>query len=344
MKKVFTWVLLCGMWGALWAYEPEDSIVQKKIVAMHAVAELWETSGLDDTMMCSYYCRNFNRRPVCMHLGMMPPGSEFDFVAAEEGDILGPYVFGNSISLYKFVDRVNKPDSVRFSQILVTYKGAREAEPYVTRSKEQAKKRADSLCYELRVGKIFMDEIMVAESDDVSGLIRNYGNYGWITRASEHPQNVLDAAFDTPPGSFTIAESDRGYHVIKIEEFTAMWDCFRAWEIRWTIDSCYDVQGKTAIKSAVYPGGISAFTDWLQFAKFQYDSLDVGGRFDYPVLVVFDVMPDGTVDNVGVFRQNWVTPGVVYDITRLFRSCPKWVPAQSCNGPVREEQSVIVYL
>ena len=343
MKTIFT-VVLCACMLHAHAFQPEDSLVKKKVDKMNGVAELWKTSGLDDTMMCSFYNKNFNRRPVCLHAGTMPPGSEFDFVAAEEGQILGPYVHGNCISLYKFVDRADRPDSVLFSQILVTYKGAKQAEPYVTRSKEQAKQRADSLCYELRVGKIFMDEIMVMESDDVSGLLHNYGEYGWMTRESVYPQTVIDAAFETPPGGFVIAESERGYHVIAVDSASVMWDCFRAWEIKWCIDSCYDFKGQPMVTRAVFPGGDEAITDFLQSNKGAYDSLDVAGQFDYPVLVVFDVLPDGSTGNVGVFRQNWVTPGIVMDIARLIKSMPKWKPAQSCNGPVREEQSVVIYL
>lgn len=343
MKYVYATVFIF-LSAQLYAFQPNDSLINVRKAQMNVVAEMWKTSGFDDTMMCSFYCKNFNRRPAYIHNGLFPVGSMFDFKNAQPGQLLGPYVDGNCISLYKFIDRVNKPDSARFSQILVAYKGAKEAGPEVTRSKENARKRADSLCFELRMGKIFMDEIMVMETDDVEGIMRNRGNYGWLTRSSKYPQCVIDAVFETPPGSFVITESERGYHVIGVEAYSEILDCYRAWEIKWCIDSCYDFHGNQVASNAVYPGGKEALDQFLQTGKQKYDSLEVEGEFDVPVMVFFDVLPDGSVGRVGVLRQSWITPAMVLQITHLLRSMPKWQPAETCAGSVVEEQVIVLYL
>jgi hypothetical protein len=342
MKKIIT-VGLIGVVFQLGAHQPDDSLVRVRINQMKVVAEVW-SQEFNDTFMCRRYCPTFDGRPAYLHDGTFPSGSEFDFMEADEREVLGPYITGNCIALYKYIGRRSMPDSVRFSQILVAYHGAKGAEPYVVRSREQARARADSLCFELRTQKIFMDEIMVMESDDVSGLIYNHGDYGWMTRKSKYPNSVKDVVFSQKAGSFVIAESERGFHVISIDEISHVWDCYAAWEIAWCIDSCYDLRGEPVTTAAEFPGGTYAMEEYFNSEKTKYDSLDLGGQFDFPVLVFFDVMPDGSATNVAVLQQYWVTPQVVRDITQLIKTMPKWKPAQACSGAVKEGQVVVIYL
>lgn len=343
MKPVLiVWlVCVCNFAGA---FHPDDSLLRERVLRMQTVAEAWKTTEFNDTIFCTQHCPGFNQRPVYLHYGTFPPGSEFDFVKAKKNDILGPYVNANSVSLYKYIGREPMPDSVRFSQILVAWYGAAGAQPYIRRSKAQAQKRADSLCYELRTGRIYMDEIMIAETDDMMGLIFNRGNYGWMTRNSKYPQTVIDVAFTQQAGSFVIAESDRGYHVLAIEEVSYVWDTYAAWEITWNIDPCYDNDGNPIASEAIYPGGSDAIDHFFNSEKTKYDSLDVAGSFDYPVLVFFDVLEDGSTANVEILYQEWITPGIVRALTRLVRSMPKWKPATTCDGPVSEGQVVVIYL
>lgn len=343
MKPVLIVLLVCVS-NFAGAFHPNDSLLRERLLRMQTLAEVWQTTEFNDTVFCTQHCPDFNQRPVYLHHGNFPPGSEFDFVNAKKDDILGPYVQDNSVSLYKYIGRELMPDSVRFSQILVAWYGAEGAQPYVRRSKEQARKRADSLCYELRVGRIYMDEIMIAETDDVMGLIFNQGQYGWMTRDSKYPQTVIDAAFAQQAGSFVIAESKRGYHVLAIEEISYVWDTYAAWEISWSVDPCYDKHGNPMASEAIYPGGADAIDLYFNSEKTKYDSLDVAGPFDYPVLVFFDVMEDGTTANVEILYQEWITPGIARELTKLVRSMPTWTPARTCEGPVMEGQVVVIYL
>lgn len=342
MKTIFT-IGLLFLVQSVFAFHPDDSLVNLKLARMRVIAEMWKTQ-LNDTYMCQTYCPSFRGRPVYLHDGMFPSGSEFDFMEAKENDVLGPYIDGNCIALYKYIGRNPMPDSVKFSQILVAWKGAPGAEPYVLRTKDEARRRADSLCYELRTGRIFMDEMMLSESDDVHGLILNRGDYGWMTRESDYPPTVIDAVFNQKAGAFVVAESDKGYHVISIDDESHVWDCYAAWEIVWCIDSCYSLHGEPVATNAVFPGGDYAMDDFFHSEKTKYDSLDVAGEFDYPVLVFFDVTEDGTATHVEVLYQEWITPGILIDITKLVKSMPKWTPAQTCSGPVKERQAVVIYL
>jgi hypothetical protein len=342
MKTNFTVGLLFVI-QSVFAFYPNDSLVNLKLARMRVVAEVWKTQ-FNDTFICKTYSPSFRGRPVYLHTGNFPAGAEFDFMNAKENEVLGPYVDGNCISLYKFIGRASVPDSVKFSQILVAWKGAPGAEPYVLRSKEEARRRADSLCYELRTGRIFMDEMMLSESDDVHGLILNRGEYGWMTRTSDYPQTVIDAAFSQQAGAFVVAESNLGYHVISVDEQSHVWNSYAAWEIQWCIDSCYSLHGDPVSTGAVFPGGDYAMEEFFNSEKTHYDSLDVAGAFDYPVLVFFDVLEDGSTAHVEVLYQEWITPGILIDITKLVKSMPKWTPAQTCSGAVKERQAVVIYL
>jgi peptidyl-prolyl cis-trans isomerase NIMA-interacting 1 len=108
------------------------------------------------------------------------------------------------------------PDMARASHILVAYQGASRANPQVTRSKEEARKRAEELAARARKGEDF-GKLAVENSDDPTAAMRS-GDLGRFTR-ERMVKPFSDATFGMKPGDISgIVETPFGFHVIKRTE------------------------------------------------------------------------------------------------------------------------------
>jgi|SoiMethySBSTD1v2_1073268.scaffolds.fasta_scaffold07905_4 parvulin-like peptidyl-prolyl isomerase len=108
------------------------------------------------------------------------------------------------------------PDSERISasHILVAYQGATRAAPTVTRSKAEAKQRAEKLLARARKGDDFAG-LARENSDDPTAKARG-GDLGSFSRTMM-VKPFADAAFGLKPGevSSVVVETQFGFHVIK---------------------------------------------------------------------------------------------------------------------------------
>jgi len=102
-------------------------------------------------------------------------------------------------------------ERIEASHLLVAYKGARRAQPTVTRTKEEAKKRAEEALAQAKKGVAF--EKLVAEySDEPNATVRG-GKLGSFTRRRMVKQ-FSDAAFALKPGDLSdVVETPLGFHV-----------------------------------------------------------------------------------------------------------------------------------
>ena len=109
-----------------------------------------------------------------------------------------------------------EPEPPRFvgaSQILIAYKGAELAPPTVTRTKEDARKRAEEALAKLTEGKSSLEELAKTWSDDVSKVAGGaMGNF----ERSAVPPALADAAFALQVGQTSgIIETARGFHILR---------------------------------------------------------------------------------------------------------------------------------
>jgi parvulin-like peptidyl-prolyl isomerase len=97
--------------------------------------------------------------------------------------------------------------------VLVAYKGAKGAPRTVTRSKADAKKRAEEVLARAKGGADFT--ALVAEYSDDPGSKERSGSVGKFTR-DKMVKPFSDAAFALAENEISgVVESDSGYHVIK---------------------------------------------------------------------------------------------------------------------------------
>ncbi|WP_010522073.1 peptidylprolyl isomerase [Aquimarina agarivorans] len=135
---------------------------------------------------------------------------------AELGKVYGPYKEGNFIKLSKLIATTKIPDSVKASHILIAYKGLQFAGPDVTRTKEEAKKLADSVLTVVTKKNDKFADLAGELSADRSNKDKG-GDLGYFTPGRMVPA-FNDYVFENKTGDIGVVETQFGYHIIKIED------------------------------------------------------------------------------------------------------------------------------
>ncbi len=105
------------------------------------------------------------------------------------------------------------PDAIAAQHVLVAYKGAEKAPKGVTRSKAEAKARAEEVAAKAKSGSDF--SALVAEYSDDPAAKERQGSVGKFTR-DKMAKPFSDAAFALAVGESSGAvETPFGFHVIK---------------------------------------------------------------------------------------------------------------------------------
>ena len=133
-----------------------------------------------------------------------------------KGDVFGPYKDQGFFKISKITAVSKMPDSVRASHILIPFAGSQSAAPDVLRSKEDAKKLADSLYTVVnRRGSKFEDLAKDFSSDKGSGA--KGGDLDWFNYTRMTPA-FRDYAFENAKGAIGVVETPFGYHVIRVDD------------------------------------------------------------------------------------------------------------------------------
>lgn len=157
--------------------------------------------------------------------GSLSPQIDTTMFKSEPGTVYGPYFENGTYLVSKLIKTKTTADSAKVRHILISYQGS-GASQTVTRTKEQAKKLADSLMAQIKKGGKFAE--LVEKYSDDSGKNKpadkkegeDYtgkgGNYGWLNAKSGFVQPFKDAGLDNKKGDIVIAESNYGYHIIEV--------------------------------------------------------------------------------------------------------------------------------
>ncbi len=146
--------------------------------------------------------------------GQLP--AEIDSVMfVEKPGYVSDYWFkNNKYHVARLMAVAERPDSLRAAHILIAYKGAYRANPAIDRSKEEAKKLADSLMAVLKKNPKKLESLAQKYSDDPSART-NKGDLGWFKDGRMVP-SFNEAVVNTKVNGVTIAETPYGYHIIEV--------------------------------------------------------------------------------------------------------------------------------
>ena len=124
----------------------------------------------------------------------------------------GPYLDGEYFKISRMLDK-KIGGSVRASHILVAYKGSKNANPNVSRSKNEAKKEANNILRKIRKSPKSFTELAFEFSDGPSKS--RGGDLGFVQDGNMvKPFN--DFIFSKRIGSTGVVETDFGFHVVKV--------------------------------------------------------------------------------------------------------------------------------
>ena len=152
--------------------------------------------------------------PQYFPAAQLPLAVKDKVAAASVGTTFGPYKEQNFYVVTKLLDK--KPsDSTLSRHILVSYKG-NQAGANETRTKEQAKKLADSIGVILKANPAKFTEFLKYSSDP--GSAAQGGSVGWTTPATPFVPEYLKFLADNAKGATAVVETQFGYHIINIEE------------------------------------------------------------------------------------------------------------------------------
>lgn len=167
--------------------------------------------------------RNFDQNFVVQ--GMLAPVLDTTMFKAEVGTVVGPYEESGSLKVTKLLRAKMSADSAKVRHILVGYKDS-GANPAITRTKEEAKAKADSILGALKKGGKFVDLVEKFSDDGGKKMPPNKkegedymgkgGDYGWLNAKSGFVDSFKNAGLDGKKGDLVIVESQFGYHLIEV--------------------------------------------------------------------------------------------------------------------------------
>ncbi|HXD92481.1 MAG TPA: SurA N-terminal domain-containing protein [Bacteroidia bacterium] len=157
---------------------------------------------------------------------MISPEVDSTIFTAEKGTVYGPFQENNLIKVIKLEDKVNMLDSAKVRHILISYAGSGAA-PEVKRTKEQAKKMADSLLALLKKDVKKFPEYVKNFSDDGGKKMpptkkegETYmgkdGDYGWLNEKSGFVESFKNFGLEGKKGQLGVVESQFGYHIMEV--------------------------------------------------------------------------------------------------------------------------------
>ncbi len=131
---------------------------------------------------------------------------------ATPGSVFGPYNEGAYLKIYKLEAIKSVADSARVRHILIGLTDTRTQKP---RSKEQAKKQADSLLALIKGNFVTFDTLVKTVSDD-PGSITKGGDYGWFDENKGFVDPFKNAGLEGTKGNISVVETQFGYHIIEV--------------------------------------------------------------------------------------------------------------------------------
>lgn len=132
----------------------------------------------------------------------------------DKGEVFGPFKDGGYLKLARMINKKRK-GSIRASHILISYEGATNPTPGVTRTKEEAQRLANRLLRQVRRNPDNFETLARNNSDGPSKSLG--GDLGFFQEGAM-AQPFYDYTNRNRVGKIGLLETDFGFHVVKITD------------------------------------------------------------------------------------------------------------------------------
>lgn len=129
------------------------------------------------------------------------------------GQVYGPYTFGQYYCITRSLGK-KAGIKARASHILISYKGA--AGPGGTRTKEEAKAKADDLLKQAQANPANFTMLAFTNSEDTGSKQRG-GDLDYFSKG-QMTKNFENFVFGNPVGKIGLVETEFGYHIINVTD------------------------------------------------------------------------------------------------------------------------------
>lgn len=199
---------------------------------------------------------------------------------ASIGSTFGPYKEQNFYVVSKILDKKHS-DSTLSRHILVTYKG-NQAGANETRSKDEAKKLADSIGAVLKADPAKFTEMLKYSADPSSAA--QGGSVGWTTPATPFVPEYLSFLANNGKGATGVVETQFGYHIINIEDKKSGAMTYKVANLVKAIKASDKTENEVYTKATRFIQQVQgkSFNDFANIAKkgnYQFDNPKEVGRF-----------------------------------------------------------------
>lgn len=130
------------------------------------------------------------------------------------GEVYGPYEDANYYKLTRMLEKTANAE-VKASHILIAYQGSLQGNDAITRTKEEAKIKAENVLAQVRKGTDFA-QLARENSDDASNA-NNGGDLNFFKRGVM-VKPFDDYVFSNKIGDIGMVETNFGFHIIKITD------------------------------------------------------------------------------------------------------------------------------
>ena len=139
-----------------------------------------------------------------------------DIMAQNLNEIYGPYKDNETYNIARVFETTQMADSAKAKHILIRFYGLSTAPQDVVRTKESAKKLADSILRVIKRNATKFDVLAAEFSEDLSNKDKG-GDLGYFS-PGRMVKPFNDYIFDNKTGDIGVVETDYGFHVIEIDD------------------------------------------------------------------------------------------------------------------------------
>lgn len=130
------------------------------------------------------------------------------------GETYGPYKENDAYKVSKLMDK-KEAGAVKASHILIAYVGAERVSPSVTRTKDQAKAKANELLREARKSNTVFAELARDNSDGPTAA--RGGDLGFFQEGDMTPK-FNDFVFSNRVDAIGLVETEFGFHIVRVDD------------------------------------------------------------------------------------------------------------------------------